>query len=276
MIDPRRLQRHLRATLRRQTNASRIGPFTMLIHPDAKDPALNVAIPDEPVEGRRVPLMQEEARGVAAVPDEDVAYALMVVKAQFRALDRLPHVEFVEECHAGLPAMLDVAQFTPAARVPLLVSTPLSWEPAPGVDGLRFEPVLPQTPWETTRSYLDVQREAYGLALAVPQATSRDPWPTMGLGAGVLVTLDGEPVAAGGFTPPDDGLVEVRGLAVVPSARGRGIGTFLLNALARVAHEGGVEGVIAIPEGHAAVQLARRAGYADAATLRSFTAPLSP
>lgn len=273
MIDPRRLQRHLRAALRSQARASRVGAFTLFVHPDTSDPTLNVAIPDEPPEGRRVPLLELQARGEAAVPEEDVTYALMVAKAQLRAQRRTPRVEFLAGCHPELPALLAVAGFAEATRLPLLASTSAAWRPAPAVEGLAFEPILPRTPWETTRRYLEVQREAFALSIEIPRDAPRDAWPALGIGAGVLVTLDGAPVAAGGFTPPEDQLVEVRGLAVVPGVRGRGIGTLLLNALARVAHEGGVEAALAIPETDAATQLARRAGYEQAATIVAYEAP---
>ncbi|HUR69311.1 MAG TPA: GNAT family N-acetyltransferase [Candidatus Thermoplasmatota archaeon] len=271
-IDPRRLQRHVRETLRAQSQPTRVGPFTCFFHPDAPYAELNVAVPDDPVEGRRVPVLGQEAAGVAAVPDDDPEYALMMVEAQFRARKRVPRVELVAECHPSWPSILEKAGFRQAASVPLLVSTEASWRSAPEVPGMLFEAVLPTTAWGTVKRYLEVQRDAFGLAMSIPDEAPHDPWSALGIGAGVLASIEGVAVGAGGFTAPREGLCEIRGLAVSPDARRRGIGTFLLSALARVAHDGGIEGVVATPDGPRTARMAKRAGYVPSATLLAFTA----
>lgn len=275
MIDPRRLQRHLRTSMGAQTQALRVGPYTLFYHADAPYPELNVAIPDEPAEGRRIPVQGQEASGLAAVADDDPEYALMMLEAQFRARHRTPRVEFVAECHPDLVGLLTSSGYVEDVRVPLLVSTSATWASAPEVEGMRFEAVLPTSAWTTTRDYLEVQREAYGLSLPVPTVAPKDAWSALGIGAGVLASIDGKPVGAGGFTTPRDGLCEIRGLAVVPAMRRKGVGTLLLSALARVAHEGGVEAVVATPEGPATARMAKKAGYVACGTLVGFRAEVA-
>lgn len=272
MIGPRRLERHLRESLRQPSTPVRVGPYTCFFHPEAPFVELNVAVPDELPEGRRVPLMDQQASGLAAVPDEDAEYALMMVEAQFRARKRVPRIEFIAECHPDLPDALIRAGFAESMRVPILVSTAKGARTPSPVPGLEVEALLPSSPWETMRRYLDVQREAYAFSYDIPTNAPKDAWSALDIAAGVLALIDGEPVGAGGFTAPSDGLCEIRGLAVAPSARRRGVGSFLLHALARVALEGDLEGVLAIPDGPATARLAKRAGYTPAATLLAFTA----
>lgn len=275
MIDPRRLQRHLRETLRQQSIPARVGPYTCYFHPEAPYAELNVAIPDEPPEGKRIELQGRAASGLAAVPDDDPEYAIMMVEAQFRARRRVPHVEFIAECHPELPEVLQRAGFAETTRVPVFASFTGGAANAPEAPGIRVEGILPSSSWETTRLYLEVQREAYGLDHPLPEKAPKDAWPALGIGAGVLATLEGAPVGACGFTPPVDGLTEIRGLAVKPSAQRRSIGAFLLHAIARVAHEGGLEAVLAIPDGPSTARLAKRAGYSPVATLVGFTSEAS-
>lgn len=270
-LDPRRLQRHLREGLRRHTPASRAGPFTCYLHPESRDPALNVAVPDEPAEGRRVPVLGQEASGGSAVLEEDVELGIVACKAYFAAQRRTPRVEMVDEVHPGLPDLLVEHGFVEDTRTSILACTRDTWRQVDPPAGVRVDPLLPGTSWEVARRYLEVQREAYGLEMELPERGPQGFWPALLIGAGVLVTLEGEPAAAGGITPPLDGLADVRGLAVRDAFRRRGLGAFVLSALGRVAHETGVEALLAIPENEGAQRIAARAGFVPVAILRSFT-----
>lgn len=270
-LDPRRLQRHLREGLRLHVPASRAGPFTCYLHPETNDPALNVAVPDEPAEGRRVPVLGQEAAGLSAVPEEDEELGLVLLKAHFAGNRRTPRVEFLEECHPHLPRLLAQHGFAEDARNAMVACTRDTWRQVDPPEGVQVEPLLPGSAWDVAKRYLDVQREAYKLDMELPEEGPKGFWPALLIGAGLLVTIDGEPAAAGGITPADDGLSDVRGLAVRDAFRRRGLGGFVLSALARVAHETGVEALVAIPDGPGALRIAERAGFARVATLRSFT-----
>jgi len=270
-LDPRRLERHLRESLRRHTTTARADPFTCFLHPATADPALNVAIPDEPLEGRRLHIQtQEPDEAAAAPPQKDEAVGAALVKAHFVAHGRRPRIEFLDECHPGLAEVLQANGFREEGRTSLLGCTRASWRQVDPPPGVRIEPLLPDVPWKVARQYLQVQREAYKLEMPVPEEGPPGFWPALALGAGLLVLVDGEPAAAGGITPHTDGLSDVRGLAVRDAYRRRGLGAFLLSALGRVAHETGVEALLVIPEGPGAQSIAERAGFAPVATLRSF------
>lgn len=271
-LDPRRLQRHLRESLRRHAPASRAGPFTCYLHPESRDPSLNVAIPDEPTEGRRVPVMGDEAAGHAAVPEDDAELGAVMLKAHFVGNGRTPRVEFLDACHPELADVLARHGFREDPRTPLLACTRATWRQLDPPEGARIEPLLPGSPWDVARRYLEVQREAFELDMDVPENGPKGYWPAMQLGAGLLATIDGEPAAAGGITPALDGLADVRGLAVRPEFRRRGLGAFLLSALGHIALETGIEALVAVPESDAETELARRAGFEPLAAIRSFRA----
>lgn len=265
-LDLRRLQRHVRESYRRTGSASRIGPFTCYLNASSPHEALNVAVPDEPVEGRRVPV-----DGAAEEADDDPAVALVRVKAHFLAEQRIPRVEFLAELYPDLARTLEASGWREEMRLPLLACTRETWRPIATTPKLRLDALLPDTPWPIARDYLLVQREAYGLEMPIPARAPPGHWEALQIGAGLLATLDGVPVAAGGLTPQVEGLCDVRGLGVKPTARRKGIATFLLSALARVAHDTGAEAVVAIPDGTASIGLAKKAGFVPVATIVSFT-----
>lgn len=274
MIDAARLQRHLADGLRAHAQAQRVGPFTCYLHPDVAHEALNVAMPDAPGEARRVPIAStpQPQPPPQPQPEPDAQTALAIVKAEFASRGRVPRVEFLLECAPQMPDLLRAAGFVPESRTPILACTRVTWTKVDPPMGLRLEAILADTPWEITRSYLDLQREAYRLPDAVPESAPRDVWPQLQLGAGLYATLEGAPAAAVGFTPARDKLADVRGLAVAHALRGRGIASFLLSALARVAHETGIEALVAVPDDALGVALAERAGFRKAGTLLAFRA----
>lgn len=265
-LDLRRLQRHVRESYRRTGSASRIGPFTCYLNASSPHEALNVAVPDEPAEGRRV-----RVEGAPVESDDDPTIALPLVKAHFLSHHRIPRVEFLAELYPDLDQVLAEQGWREEMRLPLLACTRETWRPVAAAPTLRVEALLPETPWPIARDYLLVQREAYGLEMPIPERAPPGHWEALQIGAGLLATLDGVPVAAGGLTPQVEGLCDVRGLGVKPAARRKGVATFLLSALSRIAHETGAEAVVAIPDGAASIALAKKAGFVPVATVVSFT-----
>jgi GNAT superfamily N-acetyltransferase len=266
-LDPRRLARHLRESYRAGTTPTRFGPFTCYLHPGSDHEALNVAVPDDPVEGRIVPV-----EGADAPREDDVPLALASMRAHFLANRRRPRIEFLLEQHPGLSATLGRLGWSEEVRLPVLACTRETWRGMAATASLRVEALLPTTPWPVARDYLLVQREAYGLEMPIPERAPPGYWESLQIGAGVLARVDGIPVAAGGLTPQLEGLCDVRGLGVKPAFRRRGVGSFLLSALARIAHETGADAVVAIPDGRESLALAKKAGFEPAAMLVSFRA----
>lgn len=242
------------------------------MHPTDDLAWLNVAIPDEAPEGRRVPILGEEAKGAGALSDEDPAQALHLVKDHFLRHRRAPRVELVAEAFPQLPALLEAAGFREASRLPAYACTRASWQAAPVVPGLRLEPILPGTPWKTTRRFLLVQREAFGLREPIPERAPPDLWDALGLAAGLLAFLHEAPVAAGGLLPASDGLAEIVDLGTLPAARGRGVATMLASGLARVALDTGADAALALPADDAARRVCERAGFRKVATIADWRA----
>lgn len=271
-LDPRRLQRHLREGMRRHAPASRAGPFTCYLHPESADPALNVAVPDEPLEGRRVPVIDADKEAQAVAPAEDPEVGAVLLKAHFAAHRRIPRVEFVDACHPDLPALLLAHGFVEDPSVPLLACTAATWRAIDPPADVRVDPLLPDTPWDTVKAYLLVQREAYELDLPLPEEGPRGFWSALQISAGLLVRVQDDPAGAAGITRAEDGLADVRGLAVRDAYRGRGLASFLLSALGHIAHGTGVEAVVAVPDGEPTQRMAERAGFTRVGTLRSFRA----
>lgn len=266
-----RLQDHLRENARRQYDSRRVPPFTAYFHPDDDLVYYNYAIPDAPPEGRRVPVLGgHEPAGT----EVDARRALPRLAEAFLAKGRRLRFEFLEECHPGLPAVLEEAGLKRALRMPLMGYTRASWRAAPDVAGLKLEPILPSSPWSMVRAFLTVQREAFGLLddAPVPEQAPPDAWHSLAIGAGVLAFLDGEPAGAGGFTPPRQGLSEIVGIATRPRFRGRGVASMVTSALARAAHETGVEVVFLTPGSEESRRIYEKAGFAPCATMLEYVA----
>lgn len=268
-----RLQDYLRATVERTREPVRVPPFTAYLDPADDLSFLNYAIPDAPPRGRRIVVRAAEEAPPEGDPLDPVA-ALGRLADAFRARGRRLRFEFLEECYPDLPARLRRAGLEEELRTPLLGCTRASWLPAPAPPGLTLEAVLPSSPWPVVRAFLLVQREAFGLAdEGVAEDAPAGAWATLGIGAGVLARLDGMPVGAGGFTPPADGLCELVGIATAPRARRRGVAGVVTSALARAAHETGVEVAFLAPGDAASQRVYERAGFAPCATLLAYREP---
>lgn len=267
-VDPRLLQRYLRESARLRSQTARVAPYTAFFSPDSHDPFLNYAIPDEPTTGRHIPVMQADAKGLGAVPDDDPEYALVRLKEAFRARRRKARVEYVEEAAPDLGPLLRAAGFASHKPTPLLCCTRATWTQAPAPTGLRIDPIVPTTPWGATRAYLQVQREAFGIEAAdIPQKAPPNIWPTLGIAAGLVASQEMLPIAAGGFTPPIEGVAELTGLSVLPAHRGQGLSDFLASSLAKVALETGAEVVLLLGSDEGARTGGAPPGFEACATL---------
>jgi GNAT superfamily N-acetyltransferase len=209
----RRLQRYLRATAARGREVVRCGPFEAYLHP--RDPLryLNYAVP---VEGQ-------------AVGIEDAA----ALAAEFEVRGRLPRLEFVESEAPGLPAVLEAAGYALEAGLDLMTCTRSGLLSPAGPAGLGFELVDASSPEPLRRRLVATQRACFG--------QEGDGDGDVGAAIGLLATLDGEPVAAGQFTTPGDGLTELVGIGTLEPFRHRGIAAALTAALAAEAFARGVE-----------------------------------
>ncbi len=197
------VQHHARTLALQSENHLRVGPFVARYHADWSSPFANYAIPDD-----------------GAAPSADDVAALIDA---FRARDRQPRLEYLPRCAPQVEPALLAAGFTEENRPPLMacglgdVITPAQ------VDGLTLaEPA---------------DDAAFLRAAAVQHAGFGEPGsPGPGAGDGlrrmaesggtvVLATFaDGTDAGAAACSTPVDGLTELGGLAVLETARRRGVG----------------------------------------------------
>ena len=224
---PRRIQSYFRHAARRQYEAVVLAPFTLFFHPTDPLEWLNYAIPD-------------------AGPTYDVAPVAAELRSAFAARQRVPRIEFVEAFAPSLAASLLAEGFVERARPLLMTLVASDLREPPPVPGLTLELLTPRSPLESARSFVSVQRRAFGMAGSGPVSEADASWLVTSLGDGraFLGRLDGQPVATGLFTHPLDGLTEIAGVATLEPLRRRGIGAAVTHALAALAVARGASAVL--------------------------------
>ncbi len=251
MQQAERIQAYLRKTARGFYEAVPAPPFTCFFHP--RDPLrfFNYAIPDEPVGG-------------------DLDEPLARLRDEFRSRGRLPRFEYIEGFAPGLAAALERAGFELELRAPLMTCPLGEIEPPRTLPGFRIVPGS-----EDWRAYLTVGRRAFG-AGDEPEASDeeiRERSARPASAVALLGLLDGEPVAVAAATPPLDGLSEVAGIAVLESARRRGLGGAMTAAAGLAAGEHGAELLFLAPGSDDARSVYERVGFRPAETSLYYADP---
>jgi len=227
VTSPREIQSYFRRVANRQYEAVPLPPFTLFFHPTDPLPWLNYAVPD-------------------ADATSDVTSVAAALRSAFAARERVPRFEFVEAFAPSLRASLAAEGFAEVARPLLMTLEAADLRTPASVPGLTFEVLTPRSPLESARSFVSVQRRAFGMPGAGPVSEADASWmvTSLGDGRGFLAFLDGEPVGTGMFTPPFDGLTEIAGVSTLEPFRRRGIGAAVTAAAAALAFSRGVSGVI--------------------------------
>lgn len=109
-----RIQAQLRASAQQNYEAVAAPPFTYFFNPDDPAPWSNYAIPDSPVGG-------------------DLTVALTALVDAFRARERLPRFEFIEEFAPQLAPALVAYGFIEEMRALLMVCTPATYQPVESI-----------------------------------------------------------------------------------------------------------------------------------------------
>jgi ribosomal protein S18 acetylase RimI-like enzyme len=248
MADVHALQAFLRTSAGRGRRVERVGPFTVTIHHDDPLKFVNYAIPDD-----------------GARPEPAAIEAL---RAAFRAHDRLPRLEWIEEAAPDVAAALAAAGMAEELRTPLMACTEADLA-ALGADvpGLTVAPVGDAD----LRDSGNVQRVAFAVA---PLAADEPPSdPRRAGGGSVLARVDGEPVAAATWTAVVDGTSEVAGVATAERWRRRGLAGAVTAAAAREAFAAGARLCVLSPGGDEAQRVYARAGFRRAATMLHWSDP---
>ena len=246
MADIERLQRFLRAAPVAGRDVVTVPPFTIYFDPHDSLRYLNYAIPDD---------------GADPTPAE-----IDALRQAFRARERLPRLEWVEEAAPHVAAALGAAGFEEELRTPLM---------ACGLDELR-EPLTDVDPLTVRgvegasdeRDATNLQRVAFGGA-----ALADDEEPRGGGGRMVLARSGSTAVAAASWTAVEDGFSEVVGVATAGPWRRRGLAGVVTAAAARAAFAAGASTCILSPGDEGAMRVYARAGFRRVATMLHWSAP---
>jgi GNAT superfamily N-acetyltransferase len=209
---------YLRRSIAAGRDTERIGPFLASFSRATKNPFLNYAIPDDD----------------AAPSPPDIAGLIETYEA--RGLR--PRLEFLPSCAPRVEAVLLDAGFAPEGRLVLMLAGPVRvLELAQGIELLS-----PVTDNEL-RGMRIVQHEAYEDPDPVDDASVVRLRGNLADGAGAILARridDHEPVGAGEFTQPIDGVSEIAGIAVRAPWRRRGIAAAVTARLLDDARRAGI------------------------------------
>jgi ribosomal protein S18 acetylase RimI-like enzyme len=227
MLSPERLESYMRRAAMLGRETVEVPPFVCLFDPHNPLRFFNYAKPLRPVGTER----------------DDLADALAVLRAAFRARGRMPRFEFIEEYAPDLGRALAAAGVDLEQRYPLLVCTPETLRPSPLIPGLTITTLTPDSPAEDLLACLTVQREGFGEIAGDPPtlADVDDLRANLTEEGAFLARMEGVPVGAMMYTAPLDRLTELAGGTTIAAYRRRGIGTAMIAAAAAAAFERGVE-----------------------------------
>ncbi len=247
-----RLQAYLRHSAQRQYESVPVPPFTLFFHPTDALTFFNYAIPDDP-------------------PFDDLEAPLAMLRSEFAARGRVPRFEFVEEYAPQLAPALRAAGFAEEARQALMVCTAATYSPAPEVPGLALSELTGASAPDEVRTFLTCQRRGFDPHDAgATEAGVEHFLQTVGAGRAFVAWLEGQPVGAGIYTAPFDGVTEVAGLATLEPFRRRGIATTLTALAVRRALEQGVDIACLTAADERAGRVYERVGFARCATMLAY------
>lgn len=254
MISIANVQAYLRRSAHQHYEAVTVPPFTLFFHPTDALSFFNYAIPDEPVDG-------------------DIAVPIARLRAEFAFRERRPRFEFIEGYAPNLPLALRVYGFDEESRLHLMVCTPQAYRPVPAVVGLSVMRLSEDSPLSDVHDFLTTQR----LGFTPDESVLPAPTEAAGFrrrlqaGGGVLLArLNGEPVAAGSFSAPFDGLTEVGGIATLEAFRRRGIASALTGEAIRMAFDEGAEAAVLSAADERAGRVYERIGFRSHATMLAY------
>jgi GNAT superfamily N-acetyltransferase len=237
-----------------------VPPFALFFHPADSLTFFNYAIPEEAI--------------VAGV-SSDLSGPLAEMRDVFASRGRQPRVEFIEEFVPDLVPALRKAGFVEEERQQGMICLPDTLEPAPDVLGLTITRLTGESPVSEVQDLVTVQRRAFNLANTQPATESEAQRLIADLHEGMafLARLDGQPVGAGMYTAPFDGLTEVTGLATLGPFRRGGIATALTAVAVQTAFGQAVEAVYLTAADERAGRVFERIGFRGFVTMLAYVGP---
>lgn len=215
----RAITAYLRRSIAEGRDSERIGPFLASFSRTSTNPFLNYAIPDDGAD----PTAADVQRLIEA-------YAMRGLR---------PRLEYLPRCAPRLETALGAAGFVAEGRPALMIAGPAREVVAP--DGIEL--LRPVSDHEL-RGLRLVQHEAYDDPDPVDDVTVDRLRADLAHGAGAILArqvADHEPVGAGEFTQPIDGVSEITSIAVRAPWRRRGIAAAVTATLLGDARHAGVE-----------------------------------
>jgi ribosomal protein S18 acetylase RimI-like enzyme len=236
------MQQFLRASAATGREVVASPPFTAYLHPSDALKFFNYAVPD----GDVVPTAEEIER----------------LRDAFRARERLPRLEWIEEFAPGVAPELARAGMLEELRTPLMSCDPASLlEATAAVPELSIRP-LGQA---DLRDAANLQHVAFGQAPLRPEERPADP--AARGGGGVIARSGSQAVAAGVWTRVIYGVSELAGIATAEPWRRRGLAGAITATLARDAFTAGASLCVLSPGDEGALRVYERAGFRRMATM---------
>ena len=256
MLSPEHLETYLRRAAMLGRETVEVPPFVCFFSPGDPLRFFNYAKPLRPVGAER----------------DGLTDSLAALRTAFRARERMPRFEFIEEYAPDLGPALAAAGFDLEERYPLLVCTPETLRPGPPIPGLTITTLTPDSPAEDLLACLTVQREGFGEIAGGPptQDDVDDLRANLAEDGAFLARMDGVPAGAMMFTAPLDGLTELAGGTTIEAYRRRGIGAAMIAAAAAAAFERGVEIAFLTAASEYASGVFQRAGFKWYATALAY------
>jgi ribosomal protein S18 acetylase RimI-like enzyme len=247
MLTPVRLETYMRRAAMLGHETVETPPFVCLFNPLDPLRFFNYAKPLVPV----------------GVGFDGLAESLAALREAFRAHERMPRFEFIEEFAPELGPALVAAGFSLEARYPLLVCTPETLFQMPPVDGLTITTLTSDSPAEDLLACLTVQQQGFGEIAGDPPALADVDCLRANLAheGAFLARLEGVPAGAMMYTAPLDGLTELAGGTTLEAYRRRGIGAAMAAAATAHAFERGVEVALLTAASEHASGVFQRAGF---------------
>lgn len=248
MADPLRIQAFLRAAAAPGREIVRVDPFTAYLDPRDDLTFLNYAIPDD-----------------GAVPQ---APAIAELRTRFRARNRLPRLEWIEEAAPEVAAALEAAGMEEELRAPLMSCGPSELlEASADVPDLAVGAVGDPD----VRECVNLQRKAFG---GEELGAGKEPADPRRHGGGAVLARSGDtPVAAAGWTPVIDGVSEITGVATAELWRRRGLAGAVTAAAARETFAAGAGLCVLSPGNEGALRVYERAGFRRVAVMLHWSDP---
>ena len=216
MLSSERLEIYIRRAAMLGREVVEAPPFVCLFDPHDPHRFFNYAKPLGPVSA--------ETNGLTG--------SLAALRTAFRARERMPRFEFIEEFAPELGPALVAAGFSLEARYPVLICTPETLRQSPPIPGLTITTLTPDSPAEDLLACIAVQRQGFVEFAGDPpsQADIDDLRENLVAEGAFLARMAGVPVGAMMFTAPLDGLTELAGGTTLEAYRRRGIGAAMAAA----------------------------------------------